>query len=129
MKVTFVDSGVLIAAARGEGGLAARALAVLDDPERQFATSNLVKLEVLPKAIYQKNLAEVKFYELFFKSVSLWAEITEEMVQQAYQEACRTGLAAIDALHNIAAAVAVNELNWLPQKDRRNQSTGSKLSE
>ena len=56
MKATFVDSGVLIAAARGEGGLAVRALAVLDDPERQFATSNLVKLEVLPKAIYQKNL-------------------------------------------------------------------------
>ncbi len=48
MKRTFVDSGVLIAAARGNEDVARQAMAVLDDPEREFASSPLVKLEVLP---------------------------------------------------------------------------------
>jgi len=39
VKLTFVDAGVLIAAARGGSEQAQRALAVLDDPEREFAAS------------------------------------------------------------------------------------------
>jgi hypothetical protein len=50
-KLTFVDSGVLIAAARGADEVARRAMTVLDDPDRTFASSALVRLEVLPKAL------------------------------------------------------------------------------
>ncbi len=107
MKLTFVDAGVLIAADRGEGELATKALTILDDPEREFASSKFVKLEVLPKAVYHKNTAEVKFYEIFFKSVHQWADISEQLIQEAQEEACRIGLAAMDALH-VAAAIAVN---------------------
>jgi hypothetical protein len=47
-KRTFVGSGVLVGAARGTEEVARRAMAVLDDPERTFASSALVRLEVLP---------------------------------------------------------------------------------
>lgn len=35
MKLTFVDAGVLIAAARGSDDVARRAMEVLDDPDRR----------------------------------------------------------------------------------------------
>lgn len=106
MKRTFIDAGVLIAAARGEDSIAAKAIDILDDPEREFASSEFVKLEVLPKAIYYRRQAEVEFYETFFQAVSHWANPLEAIVQKAYQEACLSGLAAVDALH-VAAAVLV----------------------
>lgn len=59
MKLTFVDAGVLIAAARGGSEQAARAMEVLDDPEREFAASPFLRLEVIPQATFNKRLAEV----------------------------------------------------------------------
>jgi len=52
---TFLDSGVLISAHRGEPAIRKRALALplLDDPERTFVTSDFVRLEILPKATYK----------------------------------------------------------------------------
>jgi predicted nucleic acid-binding protein len=49
MALTFIDSGVLIAAFRGRDELSERAMAVLDDPDRSFASSEFVRLEVLPR--------------------------------------------------------------------------------
>ena len=106
MTITFIDAGVLILAARGEPDSAVKAMAVLDDPAREFASSEFVRLEVLPKAIYYRNAAEVKFYELFFNSVKHWAQVSETLLEEAYHEASQTGLAALDALH-IAAAASV----------------------
>jgi len=51
---TFLDSGVLIAAARGTGAQGTRALALFNDPDRVFVTSEFVRMEVFPKAIYYK---------------------------------------------------------------------------
>jgi hypothetical protein len=51
VKLTFVDAGVLIAAARGGSEQAARAMEVLDDPEREFGASPFLRLEVLPQAV------------------------------------------------------------------------------
>lgn len=106
MKRTFIDAGVLIAAARGEAAIASRAMDILDDPDREFASSEFVRLEVLPKAIYYQRQAEAAFYQLFFNSVKYWAGGLETIVQDGYQEACQAGLSAMDALH-VAAAVSV----------------------
>lgn len=106
MKRTYVDAGVLIAAARGRAPIAARAFEILDDPDREFAASIFLKLEVLPKAIYHKNLPEVEFYEAFFNAVTHWADSLDIIAENAYREACDSGLAALDALH-VAAAVSV----------------------
>ena len=107
MKRTFIDTGVLIAAARGQNDVAARAMAILDDPNREFASSIFVKLEVLPKAIYNQKTAEAAFYQAFFDAVTHWAKAEESVIADAFQEACQLGLSAIDALH-VAAALSVN---------------------
>jgi hypothetical protein len=46
MNLTFIDAGVLIAAARGSTVQASRAMGILDDPEREFAASAFPRLEV-----------------------------------------------------------------------------------
>lgn len=111
MKLTFVDSGVLIAAARGDGDLAQRAFEILDDPERCFASSMYVKLEVLPKPLYFNNKDEVEFYEVFFSNVAKWIDKNSNLLEKAYNEAVKVGLSALDAIHVAsAAAVSADEL-------------------
>lgn len=105
-KVTFVDSGVLIAAATGQPEVASRAFEVLDDPNRTFASSDFVRLEVLPKAIYHGKQREVEFYQAFFEGVDLWASLTDLLVKRAFDEARGYGLSATDALH-VAGALSV----------------------
>ncbi|MFN8472777.1 MAG: type II toxin-antitoxin system VapC family toxin [Anaerolineae bacterium] len=106
MTRTFIDSGVLIAAARGKDDVGSRAMAILADPDREFASSIFVRLEVLPKAVFHNQGLEVEFYEAFFEAVSYWAEPVDQIAEGAYQQATRLGLSAMDALH-VAAALHV----------------------
>jgi predicted nucleic acid-binding protein len=103
MRKTFVDSGVLIAAARGTDRTTPSAFGILDDPEREFASSVLVKLETIPKAAYHKRDAEREFYEKFFDRVTLWASFDSDLAKIALIAACDAGLSAIDSLHLAAA--------------------------
>lgn len=103
----YVDSGVLLAAARGTDEIAQDALAVLDNPDAQFASSLFVRLELLPKAIYNRRFVEAQFYETFFTAASAWADLTSNLAQTAFDIAALYGLSAMDALH-VAAAIAVN---------------------
>jgi len=112
MILTFVDAGVLIAAARGTGSGAQSALQVLRDPNREFASSLFLKLEVLPKAIYNQRTAEAEFYEAYFDSVTYWASDIEQIIETAYRESVQSGLGAMDALH-VAAAVSVGAVELL----------------
>jgi hypothetical protein len=106
MKITFIDSGVLLTAARGVGEDSEKALEFLTDSSREFASSEFIKMEVIPKAIYNRKTAEAEFYELFFGAVTYWANDIEKVIQEAYQIAAQYGLAAMDALH-VAAALSV----------------------
>ena len=106
MKRTFVDSGVLIAAARGTDEVARRAMEVLDDPERSFVSSSLVRLEVLPKALFHRKQAEAEFYQAFFAGVETWVQAAEPLFTEALEEAARSGLSALDSLHVASAARA-----------------------
>lgn len=45
---SFIDSGVLVTAARTVGELSEKALSILEDPEREFDKSEFIKLEVIP---------------------------------------------------------------------------------
>lgn len=105
MKRTYVDSGVLIAAARGNGKLGEKALDVISDTEaREFVCSDYVKLEVIPKPTYFGRTAELAFYQSFFATVSIWLPFSVDHLEQALTEACVAGLHAIDAIHIVAAA-------------------------
>jgi predicted nucleic acid-binding protein len=106
MKRSFVDSGVLIAAARGNSERTERALTALSDVDQVFLSSIFIKLEVLPKAICYKQQTEVNFYEFFFSNVTDWATDLERLTQSAYELAYIYGLSGLDAL-NIAAAIAL----------------------
>ena len=109
---TFIDAGVLIYAARSQGELAERAFQIIEDKNREFASSIFLKLEVLPKAIYNQQTSEVKFYETFFDEVSYWATDLDSIVEAAYKESSQFGLGAMDALH-IAAAVSVGATEFI----------------
>jgi predicted nucleic acid-binding protein len=106
LKVTFVDAGVLIFAARGTHRSSLAALAILDDPERSFASSEFVRLEVLTKALFHRRTSESEFYEQFFRSVERWAPIRQDLIDDALRIASEVGLSALDALH-VAAAFSV----------------------
>ncbi|MCC5900101.1 MAG: PIN domain-containing protein [Phormidium sp. BM_Day4_Bin.17] len=109
---TFIDAGVLIYAARGQNEIAELALQVLEDDRREFASSIFLKLEVLPKAIYNQQNSEIKFYETFFQAVTYWANDINRIIKNAYQESSQFGLGAMDALH-IAAAVSVGATEFI----------------
>lgn len=103
MKRTFLDAGVLIAAARGNDELATRAMLVLDDADREFVASPFLKLEVIPQPTYNQRAAEVAFMNDFFTGVQDWVVPSEDLMRVALQQACRFGLDALDALHVAAA--------------------------
>jgi predicted nucleic acid-binding protein len=107
MKITYIDAGVLISATDGVGKIAEKALEILGDSQREFASSKFIKLEVSPKAVYNKQIEEAQFYEEFFSDVTHWASDLTHIVQEAHQIAAQYGLAAMDALH-VAAALSVD---------------------
>ena len=82
MTRTFLDAGVLIAAVRGQEDVAARVLALLEAPERTFVTSDFLRMEVLPKALYYQRPAEVALYERFFSRARL-IPVSAALVTQA----------------------------------------------
>ncbi len=109
---TFIDSGVLIYAARGEDAIAESALQIIEDSNRELASSIFLKLEVLPKAIFNKREQEIRFYEAFFSAVPYWAIDVDLIIRNAYREASDFGLGAMDALH-VAAAVTVGATEFI----------------
>ena len=76
---------------------------ILDDPGRNFVASDYLRMEVLPKALYHRQNAEVLLYEWFFSRAVHIAPPSVSLMIQAYTEAYTFGLAALDAFH-IAAA-------------------------
>ena len=108
IRRSFIDAGVLIAAARGTDEVAIRAIEILDDIEREFVSSSFVKLEILPKAVYNGFDEEADFYSSFFDNdVAVWVDFSEELVEDASLRAKQYGLGAMDALH-ITAAISAN---------------------
>ena len=102
--LTYLDSGVLISAVRGNPELLGRAFAVLDDPDRRFACSEFVRLEIEPKAAFNRRDKELAFYTEYFAKVQAWAPDVAAVVSEALRIARTFGLAAVDALH-VAAAI------------------------
>jgi predicted nucleic acid-binding protein len=101
---TYVDSGVLIYAAKGKHPSAALALPFVTDPRREYVTSDYVHLELLPKSKFNKAVAETAFLEAFLAANVLCVPPSTQLMNLAMSEASKCGIAALDALH-VAAAV------------------------
>lgn len=100
---TFLDSGVLLHAWRGET-LSGAAMQIIDDDTREFFTSQMVRLELLPKARFEKRPKEVAFYEAHFADCVGSQPLSEDLGLEAEKLAVRHGLAGPDALQ-LAAAI------------------------
>ena len=107
MSLTHLDSGVLITLFRASDNLAIKAQEILDNPNREFASSCFVKLETISKAAYHKQEDEVNFYKTFFATCQVWATDLDTIIQLAEDLAAKYGLNALDALQ-IASAISVN---------------------
>ena len=103
---TYVDSGVLIYAAKAKSPTAELAIPFVTDPQREYVTSEYVRLEVLPKSKFNKANAETSFFEGFFAANVLCIGPSVDLMKLAMEEAVRHGISAIDALHVSAAAFA-----------------------
>jgi predicted nucleic acid-binding protein len=109
MTLTFIDAGVLIAAVTGRGEESKKALRIRDDPTRRFASTDFVRLETLPKAIFHAREGEALFYQGFFQRVDCWIEVSPELLRAAFGQASQFGLSALDSLHVAAARAASAE--------------------
>jgi predicted nucleic acid-binding protein len=108
MTKTYIDTGVLIAAFQGQQhNLWAQAMAVLDDASREFVTSDFVRLETLPKPVYERRKDEVEFLETFFESATIEPEVNSILIESALDMAKVHGVAGMDSLH-LAAAISAN---------------------
>jgi predicted nucleic acid-binding protein len=104
---TFLDADVLINAFRGIGTVAVAAQAIVDDPDREFVASDILRLELIPKPHFFGRAAEEQFYEDFFAAAAECVNTTPAIVRAAEIEAKAFGLAAADAMH-VAAAKATS---------------------
>jgi predicted nucleic acid-binding protein len=102
MARIFVDSGVLVAAARGEYPFREAARELLSDPNHTFLTSPFVYLETAAKARYHQRVLELASYQIFFHHAE-WARDVERTVQLGTELAKRYGVGPMDALHVAAA--------------------------
>ncbi|MBE7502520.1 MAG: PIN domain-containing protein [Verrucomicrobiales bacterium] len=94
---------MLLAAWRSET-LAPPALSILSDDTREFVTSQLVRLELLPKPRFERRPMEVRFYENHFAETVACEPLSEALGREAEALAARYGLSGADALH-VAAAI------------------------
>ena len=99
---TFLDSGVLLTGWKGKDR--EEAIAVMEDETREFVSSQLVRLELNPKAAFHKQSVELEFYLEHFERVRKEEPLSEALGEEAFKLASRYGLAAADAL-NLAAAI------------------------
>jgi len=106
---TYLDSGVLMAAFSANDAAGLRALQILDDMDRVFVVSDAVRLEVMPKAIYEKQQDEIDFYEVIFAQAEHLKWHTDTLYH-AHDMAETHGIAAMDAIHiAIALDAGVDE--------------------
>ena len=65
--------------------------------------SIFLKLELLPKCVFNKKFSEIDFYTDFFDIVTDWAILNNELAYNALEIAQKYGLSTTDALHYAAA--------------------------
>ncbi len=97
------------------GALCGAALKILADGARVFYTSQMVRLELLPKPTFERRKLEVEFYEDHFTYAAASEPLSKALGLAAEALAGRYGLAGPDALQ-IAAAI---RQGWMSSTRRK----------
>jgi predicted nucleic acid-binding protein len=103
---TYLDTDVLLAAARATNEIHQKALAIIDDPQRVFVSGIASKLEVIPVPQFHRRADEVEFYETFYEACIEMVPVTNELCEAAFEEAKKCGMGGMDAVHVICASEA-----------------------
>ena len=103
MARLFIDSGVLIAAARGEAPLREAAVRLLTNPRHVFLTSPFVYLETVPKAQFGRRELELALYQLYFEHAQSLDDLPR-LLPLALHISAQEGVGPMDSLH-VAAAI------------------------
>lgn len=104
---TYLDSCVLIGYSRGTPNLAAHVQELLDDPKREFVSSAILELEVLPQPERHKRVDELIIYKNYFDQAKFQSPIDDALLRRAVQRMIKLpGLSVIDSLHLEAAISA-----------------------
>jgi PIN domain nuclease of toxin-antitoxin system len=80
---TYLDTNVLIGAARGDQRPSQNALNILKDKNRVFVSSIFSKMETLPIPMRRGNTYEEEFYHTFYADVLDWASNLEQIINKA----------------------------------------------
>lgn len=112
MTRTFLDSGILLTGWKGKEADRLQAIRVMEDAEREFVSSQIVRLELLPKPTYFKSKGELDFYDAHFSDLQAEAPLSEELGNEALALGAKYGLAAADAL-NVASAIRLEADEFL----------------
>ena len=104
--LTYIDTGVLIWAFRGDRAESDLASSFLYDPLREYVTSDYLLLELLPHCEFCGRSKEADFYRSFFNSAGQRVPSSDALIAYALQEGCKTGISGIDAVHVACAALA-----------------------
>jgi predicted nucleic acid-binding protein len=93
-----LDTGVFLAAWRGDSGLHERAVELLADSTREFVYSDITELELLPQPSFHGKEDEIAFYRGLFARFHR-RTVDAAFSNRALQLACELGLHAADAMH------------------------------
>jgi hypothetical protein len=96
---------------------------IIDDDTREFHTSQMVRLELPPKARFEKHPREVAFYEAHFSECKACEPSSELPGLDAEKLAARYGLAGPDA-PQLSAAVRPGWKSFTLRKSPANQCSG-----
>jgi predicted nucleic acid-binding protein len=99
---TFLDSGVLIAAFKGQPSIGDPAAQILKDTNRVFLSSPFVHLEVCPKALFNRQREEHDFYQRYFARAEMTHNL-KAVLTIGTAEGARSGVGPMDSLHLAAA--------------------------
>jgi predicted nucleic acid-binding protein len=102
---TYLDTCVLIAAFNGDDSAHAAAVALIDDPEREFVSSLYLHLELLPQPAFYGHQAQLAWFTEWLANADCIQPSTE-IARNAIDLASRYCLGAVDALHISSAAAA-----------------------
>jgi len=102
---TYVDSGVLIAAACGGGRLGECALAVLQDSAREFVSSDYIKMKFFRSQSTSGGERKSSSITPISQGFPIWLNFRCVTPSGCLEEACRSGLQSYDAIHIAVAAI------------------------
>lgn len=111
----YLDSGVIIQAFRNKSH---KAFKIIDDNNYEFYISDAVYLEVIPKAKFNKQEEEIKFYEKIFKNFQR-IEWDLNALTDAKNLAETYGLNAMDAIHISHAITKKIDKIFTTEKDTK----------